>query len=115
MANHHLIPEELMKSAQFKALFLRLKKIGWESDGASNGMFLPGSKILAKKIDMPGHWSNHRQYTEAVKNKMMVLNKNSGSLTDIDLALGVKNIQHWASQGLEKGLFKVHSVTGRLL
>ncbi|WP_371855202.1 AHH domain-containing protein [Pseudomonas sp. Irchel s3h17] len=115
MANHHLVPEELIKSTQFKSLFGRLKKIGWDPDGASNGIFLPGSKDLAQVTGMPGHWSNHGQYTEAVKNKLVKLNNNLGSLTDIDLALGVKNIQTWAAQGLEGGLFKLDSMTGRLL
>ena len=45
----------------------------------------------------------------------MKLNNNLNSLTDIDLALGVKNVQTWASQGLEGGLFKLDSITGRLL
>ncbi|MEE4928025.1 RHS repeat-associated core domain-containing protein, partial [Pseudomonas alliivorans] len=115
MANHHLVPEELIKSPQFKTMFSRLKKIGWDPDGASNGIFLPGSKDLAQTTGMPGHWSSHGQYTEAVKNKLVRLNNNLGSLTDIDLALGVKNIQSWASQGLENGIFKVESITGRLL
>ena len=43
MANHHLVPEGLIKSAQFKSMFTRIKKIGWDPDGASNGIFLPGS------------------------------------------------------------------------
>nr|WP_324608224.1 RHS repeat-associated core domain-containing protein [Pseudomonas amygdali] len=90
MANHHLLPEELIKSPQFKTMFGRLKGIGWNPDGASNGIFLPGSKNLAQTTGMPGHWSNHGQYTEAVKNKLVKLNNNLGSLTDIDLALGVK-------------------------
>ncbi|MEE3936626.1 RHS repeat-associated core domain-containing protein [Pseudomonas viridiflava] len=115
MANHHLVPEELIKSPQFKTMFGRLKKIGWDPDGASNGIFLPGSKDLAQTTGMPGHWSSHGQYTEAVKNKLVRLNNNLGSLTDMDLALGVKNIQSWASQGLENGIFKVDSITGRLL
>ena len=115
MANHHLIPEELIKSTQFKTLFGRLKKIGWDPDGASNGIFLPGSKDLAQTTGMPGHWSNHGQYTEAVKNKLATLNNNLGKLTDIDVALGVKHVQQWASQGLENGLFKLDSLTGRLL
>nr|WP_195757157.1 RHS repeat-associated core domain-containing protein [Pseudomonas syringae] len=115
MANHHLVPEELIKSPQFKTMFGRLKGIGWNPDGASNGIFLPGSKNLAQTTGMPGHWSNHGQYTEAVKNKLVKLNNNLGSLTDIDLALGVKNIQAWASQGLENGLFKIDTITGRLL
>jgi RHS repeat-associated protein len=115
MANHHLIPEELIKSTQFKKMFGRLNKIGWDPDGASNGIFLPGSKDLAKTTGMPGHWSNHGQYTEAVKNKLVKLNNNLNNLTDIDLALGVKNVQTWAAQGLEGGLFKLDAITGRLL
>ncbi|SFO31626.1 RHS repeat-associated core domain-containing protein [Pseudomonas syringae] len=115
MANHHLLPEELIKIPQFKTMFGRLKVIGWNPDGASNGIFLPSSKNLAQTTGMPGHWSNHGQYTEAVKNKLVKLNNNLGSLTDIDLALGVKNIQAWASQGLENGLFKIDDITGRLL
>jgi RHS repeat-associated protein len=115
MANHHLVPEELIKSTQFKSMFDRLKKIGWDPDGASNGIFLPGSKELAQTTGMPGHWSNHGQYTEAVKNKLVKLNNNLSSLTDMDLALGVKNVQAWAAQGLESGLFKLDSITGRLL
>ncbi|WP_241668649.1 AHH domain-containing protein [Pseudomonas sp. Sample_16] len=62
-------------------MFGRLKKIGWDPDGASNGIFLPGSKDLAKTTGMPGHWSNHGQYTEAVKNKLVKLNNNLNSLT----------------------------------
>ncbi|MNO94676.1 putative deoxyribonuclease RhsC [compost metagenome] len=115
MANHHLVPEELIKSTQFKSMFDRLKKIGWDPDGASNGIFLPGSKELAQTTGMPGHWSNHGQYTEAVKNKLVKLNNNLSGLTDMDLALGVKNVQTWAAQGLESGLFKLDSITGRLL
>ncbi|WP_241155818.1 AHH domain-containing protein, partial [Pseudomonas viridiflava] len=91
MANHHLVPEELIKSPQFKTMFGRLKKIGWDPDGASNGIFLPGSKDLAQTTGMPGHWSSHGQYAEAVKNKLVRLNNNLGSLTYIDLVLGVKN------------------------
>ncbi len=33
----------------------------------------------------------------------------------MDLALGVKNIQTWAAQGLESWLFKLDTVTGRPL
>ena len=64
---------------------------------------------------MPGHWSNHNQYTEMVKNKLSVLNKQSSSLSDMDLVLGVKRIQQWAASNLESGGFKVDGITGRLL
>jgi hypothetical protein len=38
-----------------------------------------------------------------------------GQLSDTDLVLGVRNLQNWASSGLENGLFHVDPVTGRLL
>ncbi|MFJ4065893.1 RHS repeat-associated core domain-containing protein [Pseudomonas sp. NPDC089996] len=115
MANHHLIPEELIKSAQFKSIFMRLRKMGWDPDGASNGIFLPASKGLAEKVRAPGHWSNHSQYTEMVKGKVSILNKQSSSLSDLDLALGIKHIQRWAASNLESGGFNIDTVTGRLL
>lgn len=36
-------------------------------------------------------------------------------MSDTQLALGVKNIQDWASKGLESGMFKIDPDTGRLL
>jgi len=103
MANHHLLPEELIKSTQFKRMFGRLKNIGRDLDGPSNGIFLPGTKDLAQTTGMPGHCSNHVQCTEAVKNALIKLNNNLSSLNDMDLALGAKDIQTWAAQGLKVG------------
>ena len=54
MANHHLIPEELMKHADYAPMFNRLKSMGFDGDGASNGIFLPGSSDLAKKPGFQG-------------------------------------------------------------
>ncbi|WP_256576410.1 AHH domain-containing protein [Pseudomonas sp. KK4] len=48
-------------------MFGRLKNIGRDLDGPSNGIFLPETKDLAQTTGMPGHWSNHVQCTEAVK------------------------------------------------
>lgn len=45
MANHHLIPEEVPKNPQYARIFDKLKTIRIDGDGASNGIFLPGSKI----------------------------------------------------------------------
>lgn len=45
----------------------------------------------------------------------MALNKMADDLTDTQLILGIKNIQDWARSGLEKGLFEVDSISGRLL
>lgn len=115
MANHHLIPEELIKHKEFGKMFSRLKKIGWDPDGASNGAFLPGSKDLAAKTQLPGHWSNHNKYTDDVRDRLRSLNKQQAGLSDMDLALEVSNIQKWASGGLQNGLFKTDAVTGRLL
>ncbi len=96
MANHHLIPEELIKNKEYGVVFDRLKKIGWNGDGASNGIFLPGTKDLADKIGIPGHWSNHNKYTAQVEEKLIKLAENANKLSDIQLALGVKKIQDWA-------------------
>lgn len=114
-ANHHLIPEEIMKDAQFKDLFDRLQNIGWDGDGASNGTFLPGSKDLASTMGLPGHWSNHAQYTDAVVQKVSIFNRNLSVLSDLDLALGIKRIQDWSRHGLDNRLFRVDSQTGRLI
>nr|WP_255498270.1 AHH domain-containing protein [Citrobacter sp. NCU1] len=115
MANHHLIPEQLMKDQRFKSMFDRLKKVGWDGDRASNGTFLPGSKDLAVKIGVPGHWSNHNQYTGAVRDKLTQLAKQADRLSDTQLVLGVKKIQDWARAGLDKNIFKIDPNTGRLL
>ncbi|XTZ40431.1 AHH domain-containing protein [Salmonella enterica] len=115
MVNHHLIPEELIKDKNFKTIFERLRKIGWNGDGASNGIFLPGSQEIAGKSGLPGHWSNHNQYTAAVRNRLTQLASQANRISDTQLALGVKHIQDWASKGLESGMFKVDPNTGRLL
>ncbi|MBF4937807.1 AHH domain-containing protein, partial [Cronobacter sakazakii] len=115
MANHHLIPEELIKDPRYKVIFDRLKKIGWDGDGASNGIFLPGSEDLAKTIDMPGHWSNHREYTGEVRKKLENVLRKESKLSDTQLALHVKDIQDWAREGLEKGIFNIDFNNGRLL
>ncbi|WP_205756492.1 AHH domain-containing protein, partial [Lonsdalea iberica] len=115
MANHHLIPEELMKDRNFKSIFERLKKIGWDGDGASNGTFLPGSKDLASTMGIPGHWSNHNQYTAEIRNKLSQRASQANRLSDTQLALGVKEIQDWARKSLDSNLFRVDSNTGRLL
>jgi len=114
MANHHLIPEQLMKKPIFSSMFNRLKGIGFDGDGASNSIFLPG-KNNVQFIDLPGHWTNHDVYTSAVGKKLLELNKIAPQLSDTQLALGVKNIQEWARSGLQNGLFKVDPITGRLL
>ncbi len=111
----YLIPEELIKDPRYKVIFDRLKKIGWDGDGASNGIFLPGSEDLAKTIDMPGHWSNHRQYTGEVRKKLENVLRKESKLSDTQLALHVKDIQDWAREGLEKGIFNIDFNNGRLL
>ncbi|MED5609452.1 RHS repeat-associated core domain-containing protein, partial [Pseudomonas sp. JH-2] len=117
MANHHLIPEELMKHADYAPMFNRLKSMGFDGDGASNGIFLPGSSDLAKKIGLPGHWSNHSNYTGTIKTELDKLNRlfSTGNLSDTQLALGVGRIQSMAKEGLESGKFVIDKITGRLL
>ncbi|GLO53949.1 hypothetical protein PPUN110474_53510 [Pseudomonas putida] len=117
MANHHLIPEEVLSNPQYARMFDRLKSMGFNGDGASNGIFLPGSKNLTQRIDLPGHWSNHGQYTAAIESKVSKLNDffEAGVLSDTQLALGIGKIQNFAREGLEANKFVVDAVTGRLL
>lgn len=56
------IPEEIMKKPRYAKMFNKLRSMGFDDDGASNGIFLPDSKNLTQKIDLPGHWSSHAQY-----------------------------------------------------
>ena len=114
MANHHLIPEQLMNKPIFGSMFKRLKGLGFDGDGASNGIFLPDKKNV-QYIDLPGHWTSHDAYTTAVGKKLLELNKLAPQLSDTQLILGIKNIQDWARSGLQNGLFKIDPVSGRLL
>ncbi|MFK3908533.1 RHS repeat-associated core domain-containing protein [Pseudomonas monteilii] len=114
MANHHLIPEQLMKEPVYEAMFKRLKSFGFNGDGPSNGIFLP-DKDNVSYINLPGHWTNHDVYTNKVGKKLLALNSEAKGLTDTQLILGIKKIQDWARSGLEKGLFEVDSISGRLL
>ena len=115
MANHHLIPEELMKRDEYKSLFDNAKKSGWDGDAASNGIFLPDNKDLAKTLDLPRHWSSHRNYTESIKSDLHVLNEQfrRGKLSDMDVVLGLGDIQRRARSGLEGGAFSTGK-NGRL-
>jgi RHS repeat-associated protein len=117
MANHHLIPEEILKNPQYAKMFGKLKTMGFDGDGASNGIFLPGSKGLTQRVDLPGHWSSHGQYTNIVESKVTKLNDlfEAGKLSDTQLALGIGKIQNFARSGLESNKFAVDIITGRLL
>ncbi|TWI42207.1 RHS repeat-associated protein [Pseudoduganella flava] len=115
MANHHLIPDELLKDAAYAPMFNRLKAIGFNGDGASNGIFLPGSEQLAKQIGLPGHWSSHPLYTARITTKRDRLLQLSPTLSDTQLALGMREIQQFAREALESGRFRVDPNTGRLL
>lgn len=116
MANHHLIPEEVMNNPMYKDLFANAKRSGFDGDGASNGTFLPGSKDLAQKTGLPGHWSNHKNYTADIDAKVNALNNmfKRGELSDSDVVIGLGNIQRNARDGLNNGVFSVDPVTGRL-
>ncbi len=117
MANHHLIPEELLKHGDYQKMFNRLRSIGFDGDGPSNGMFLPGSERMAKLLAMPGHWSGHSHYTNQIRRQLDHLNNmfKCWRLSDMQLALGIKAIQRSAVDGLEQGKFLLDQVTGRLL
>ncbi len=117
MANHNLIPEEIMKKPRYAKMFNKLRSMGFGDDGASNGIFLPGSKKLTEKIDLPGHWSNHAKYTKVVETKVSALNDafRAGKVSDTQLVLGIGKVQNFARENLMNNNFVVDAVTGRLL
>jgi RHS repeat-associated protein len=117
MANHHLIPEELMKAPAYSQMFKKLKSMGFNGDGASNGIFLSGKSELAKQINLPGHWSSHPAYTKAINSELASLNSafKASRLSDSQLALGTGKIQQAAREGLENGKYAIDTITGRLL
>ena len=116
MANHHLMSEEIMKDSEFKELFANAKSSGFNGDGASNGIFLPGNQGLAEQTGLPGHWSNHSQYTDAIRTNVSALNDQfqAGKLSDTQVVLGLGKIQSGARTGLESGAFSVNPTTGKL-
>lgn len=116
MGNHHLIPEELMKSPEFSSMFTRLKAMGFDGDAASNGHLLPGSEQLAKQTGLPGHWSSHEAYTTAIRKNLDVLfQKMKRNMSHSQLEMGISRIQAAARAGLENGRFAIDSITERLL
>ncbi|WP_233100429.1 AHH domain-containing protein [Pseudomonas putida] len=117
MANHHLIPEEIMKKPRYAKMFNKLRSMDFNDDGASNGVFLPGSKKLTQNIDLPGHWSDHAKYTKIVETKVSALNDafRAGKISDAQLVLGIGKIQSFARENLTNNTFVVDTITERLL
>jgi RHS repeat-associated protein len=104
-AAHHVIPEEVIK--KYPAMFDKAKSFGFNPDGPSNGIELPRTKSLAKTLHLPGHWSNHVDYSLLVESDVSKLNAafRTGRLSDMDLALGLKAIQNkWRSNILSKNV-----------
>lgn len=114
MGNHHLIPEEIMKDPRFAKMFARLRGMGFEGDGAPNGIFLPGDKQLAAQTGLPGHWTQHPAYSADIENQVAALNRAAPGLSDTQLALGIRKIQANAAEGLMSGKYAVDAITGAL-
>nr|WP_269632142.1 RHS repeat-associated core domain-containing protein [Pelomonas sp. BJYL3] len=108
---HHLIPEEVMKDPQYKSMFDRLKSMGFDPDGAGNGIHLPANETLAQQTGLPGHWSSHDQYTQSIKSRVDQLFRSwqRGQVSDTQLALGVKDIQRRAKDDISSGRVQVNS------
>ncbi|NHZ66910.1 hypothetical protein F1735_32315 [Massilia sp. CCM 8694] len=117
LQNHHLIPEEIMKDANYSAMFDKLRSLGFKDDGAPNGILLPGSSALAKSTNIPGHWSSHNQYTAEIEKDIIILESKfrRGILSDKKLSAGIAKIQSEARNGLMTGKYIVDAITGRLL
>lgn len=108
---HHLIPEEVMNDPQFKTMFDHLKKMGFDGDGAGNGIPLPGNETLARQTGKPGHWSNHDKFTAGIKGKVKTLfgSWQRGKVTDMQLLLNIKDIQNTARDDIESGRVAITS------
>lgn len=97
-------------------MFDKLKAIGFDGDGAGNGILLPANEDLARTTGLPGHWSSHDDYTSGVRSEVNSLYAQwkRGSVDDLQLALGIKDIQNRAKADIETGKVKI-SITCRLL
>ncbi|PZA14247.1 RHS repeat-associated core domain-containing protein, partial [Parazoarcus communis] len=102
---HHLIPTEIMEDPAYQDMFDRLKSMGFDPDGGGNGILLPDNEDLAKATGLPGHWSSHDQYTNSVRGEVAALHYQwrRGSISDTDLALGIKDIQYRFKDRIESG------------
>jgi hypothetical protein len=114
MANHHLIPEQVLKDPRFANMFSRLRGMGFNGDKASNGIFLPGNKDMAKILELPGHWTQHPLYTADIESQIIALNRMAPNLSDMQLILGIREIQTTAAEGLMNGKYIVDLITGVL-
>ncbi|WP_071059285.1 AHH domain-containing protein [Pelistega sp. MC2] len=114
MQAHHLIPEQLIRDPRYKDLFTRLKNIGWDGDDAANGILLPGKKLKSNGSPLPGHWSNHKQYTKDISKYLDIVDKRKEQWDDDTLLAAIRTIQENARCGLVHGGFATDS-RGRLI
>jgi hypothetical protein len=63
MQAHHIIPAEL----EDHPLIQRAISAGWDIDGKNNGILLPESPELAKKLGLPQHRGSHPRYNDAAE------------------------------------------------
>jgi len=107
---HHLIPEEVMNDPQYKSMFDKLKSMGFDPDGAGNGILLPANETLAQQSGLPGHWSSHDQYTTNIKGDVDTLFRDwkAGKVSDTQLALGTKDIQRRGKNNIETGKVSIN-------
>lgn len=100
-----------MGDPQYKSMFDKLKNMGFDPDGAGNGILLPDNSNLAKQTGLPGHWSNHAQYSASVKGEVDTLFREwkAGRVSNTSLALGVKDIQGRAKNNIQTGKVKLNA------
>lgn len=97
-----------MDDKAFAKLFQRLSELGFDRDGAGNGIMLPGNEELARATGLPGHWSNHKDYTKFIKEKVIALNSEwKEGMDDMQLILEIKEIQMSAKSDIEGGKFEI--------
>lgn len=103
-----------MKDPRFAKMFARLRGMGFEGDGAANGIFLPGDRQLAAQTGLPGHWTQHPAYSADIESQVAALNRAAPGLSDTQLVLGMRQIQDNAAEGLMNGKYAIDPIAGAL-
>lgn len=78
-AAHHLIP---VAEAQQSEVMKRAARLGYNINGANNGMFLPTNHGAAKAMKLPLHAGPHQAYSDHVAEKLAALDNKYKQLTD---------------------------------
>lgn len=84
---HHIIPMEMLRSKEFRALFEAAARAGWNPDKVANLMGLPGNRASQRRMEKsmgerrPVHNSGHSRWNKSMQGEVDAIQrdlKNSG-------------------------------------